>query len=110
MATTKYFYENKCNENEKSVFLRSNGWVNNFMRRNRFLLNHKTTTRQQDPERLIDKFMLHILHAHRLSIKYKYPPSSVIAMDETSASNDMVSNTTIHNQGANICLFEDNWA
>ena len=110
MATTKYFYENKCNENEKSVFLRSNGWVNNFMRRNRFLLNHKTTTRQQDPERLIDEFMLHILHAHRLSIKYKYPPSSVIAMDETSASNDMVSNTTIHNQGANICLFEDNWA
>ena len=35
-----------------------------------------------------------------LSIKCKYPPSSIIAMDKTSVSNDMVSNSTIHKQGA----------
>ena len=35
-----------------------------------------------------------------LSINCKYPPSSIIAMDKTSVSNDMVSNSTIHKQGA----------
>ena len=44
-------------------------------------------------------------HARRLSIKYKYPPSSIIAVDEISVSNGMVSNTKIHWQGAkSICL------
>ena len=61
----------------------SNGWVNNFMHRNGFSLYHKTTTGQQDSERLIDKLILYILYARRLSIKYKYPPSSMVAMDET---------------------------
>ena len=79
-----------------------NGWVNNFMHRNGFSLRYKTTTAQQDPERLIDKLILYILHARRLSIKYKYPPSSIIAMDETSVWNDIVSNTTINKQGANL--------
>ena len=78
---------------------------NNLTRRNVFLLRRKTKAAQQDPERLIDKLILYILHARRLSIKYKYPPSSIIAMDETSVWNDMVSNTTIDKQGANsVCL------
>ena len=68
MATAKYFYESECGESEKSLFVVSNGWVNNFMH----------------PEWLIDKLILYILHARRLSIKYKYLPSSIIAMDETS--------------------------
>ena len=75
------------------------------MRRNGFSLHHKTRTVQQDPERLIDKLILYILYVRRLSIKYKYPPSSITAMNETSVSNNMVSNTTIHKQGAkSICL------
>ena len=62
-------------------------------------------TGQQDPERLIDKLIVYILHARKLSIKYKYPPSSIIAIDETSALNSMVSNTTIHKQGVrSVCL------
>ena len=41
----------------------------------------------------------------RLSSKYKYPPLSIIAMDETSVWNVMVSNTTINKQGAKfVCL------
>ena len=100
MAKTKYFYESECDESEKSLFLASNGWVNNFMLRNVFLLHRKTTTAQQDSEWLIDKLILYILHACRLSLKYKYPPSSMIAMDETSVWNDMVSNTAIDKQGA----------
>ena len=35
-------------------FVGSNGWVNNLMRRNGFLLHRKATTAQQDPKRLID--------------------------------------------------------
>ena len=75
------------------------------MRRNGFSKHRKTTTAQQDPERLVDKLTLYILHARRLSIKYKYPPYSIIAMDETSVSNDMMSNTTINKQGSkSVCL------
>ena len=77
----KYFYESECDESEKSLFVASNGWVNNFIRHNGFSLQRKTTTAQQDPERLIDKLILYILHARRLSIRCKYPPSSIIAMD-----------------------------
>ena len=74
------------------------------MRRDGFSLRRKTTTAQQDPERLTDKLILHILHACRLLIKYKYPPSS-IAVDETSVWNEMMSSTTIDKQGAkSVCL------
>ena len=100
MAKAKYFHERECDGSEKSLFVASNGWVNNFMRHNGFSLRRKTTTAQQDPERLIDKLILYILHARRLSTKYKYLPSSIIAMDETSVWNDKVSNTRIDKQGA----------
>ena len=94
----------KCDESDKSLFVASNRWVKRFMRRNGFSLRPKTTA-QQDPEWLIDKLILYILHARRLSIKYKYPPSNIIAMDETSVWNDIVSNTTINKQGAkSVCL------
>ena len=105
MAKAKYFYESECDESEKSLFVATNGWVNNFTRRNGFSLHRKTTAAQQDPERLIDKLILYILHARRLSIKYKYPPSCIIAMDETSTLKGMMSNTIIHKQGAKfVCL------
>ena len=54
MAKRKYFYESEYDESKKSLFVASHGWVNNFMRRNGFLLNRKTTTAHQYPERLID--------------------------------------------------------
>ena len=71
MAKAKYFYKREYNESEKSLFVVSTGWVNNFMHHNGFLLSCKTTTVQQDPEWLIDKLTLYILHAHRFSNKYK---------------------------------------
>ena len=78
MVKAKYFYEIKCDQIKKSIFVVNNGWVNNFMCRNGFSLHRK------DPERLINNFILYILHAPRLSIKYKYPPASIIAVEETS--------------------------
>ena len=86
-------------------FVASNGWVNNFMRPYGCSLHRKTTTAQQDPERLIDKLVLYILHARRLSIKCKCPPSSIIKVDETSVWNGMVSNSRIAKQRAkSVCL------
>ena len=78
MAKTKYFYKSECDKSVKSLFVVSNGWFNNFMRRNGFSLHRKSTIAQQDLERLIDKLILYILHACRLSITYKYDPSSII--------------------------------
>ena len=70
-----------------------------------FSLEYKTTTAQQDSGRLIRKLILYIFHARRLSIKCKYTHSSIIALNETSISNSMVSNTTTHKQGAkSVCL------
>ena len=65
---------------------------------NFFSLHRKTATAQQDPERLIDNLILCIFHDLKLSIKYKYPPSSIIAMGKTSVWNDMVSDTTVDKQ------------
>ena len=82
------------------------------MHRNDLSLHRKTATAQQDLERLIDKLILYLVHAFRLSIKYKYPPLSIIAMNEAIVWNYVVSNTTINKQGvktehencmANVC-------
>ena len=92
MAKRKYLYKSECNESEKSLFVVSYGWVNNFMSCNGFSLHHKTTTAQQDPGWLIEKLILYILHTRRLSIECKFPPSTIIAMDKTSV-------ITTHNEG-----------
>lgn len=84
MAKTKYFYRSEYEESEKSHFVASNGLVNNFLDCNGSSLCRKATTAQQDSEWLIDKLILYILHACRLSIKSKCFPSSIIAMDETT--------------------------
>ena len=64
-----------------------------------FSLHRKTRTAHQDPEQLVDKLILHILHARRHSIKYKYPNLSIIAMEKTPVWNDIASNTAIDKQG-----------
>ena len=69
MTKAKYFYGSECDESKKSLFEASNGWVKNLMRHNGFSLRRKTTTAQQDPERLTDKLILYILHDRRLSVK-----------------------------------------
>ena len=99
------FSESECDESEKSFIVESNSWVNNFMRRNGFSLRRKTKAAQQDSVLLIDKLILYILHALCISVKYKYSPSSIISMDETSVWNDMAPNTTINKQGTkSVCL------
>ena len=54
LIMAKYFYKSGCDESEKSLFVANNGWIDNFLCSNGFLLHSKTTTVQQDPERLIE--------------------------------------------------------
>ena len=62
MAKAKHFYESERDESEKSLFVESNGWVNNFS------LHRETTAAQQDPEWLIDKFIFCVLVGFQLNI------------------------------------------
>ena len=83
MVNAKYFYGIECDESDKSLFMTSNGGstISCVVMVFRYVIK---ATAQQDLEWLIDKLILYILHACRLSIKYKYPPTSIIAMDEKS--------------------------
>ena len=68
MAKVKYFSKSECDESEKPLFVMGNGWLNNFMHRNGFSIYCKTVTAQQDPDRLIDKLILYILHARSFQL------------------------------------------
>ena len=106
MLKAKRMYDEKCHESGKDLFKATTVWLGKFMRRNGLSLRRKTTTAQQDPNRLIDKLISYILQARRLLKKYQYQPSCIIAMDETSVWDDMVSNTTMDNIGAKSIILK----
>ena len=99
-------YDEKCHKSEKDLFKATTGWLDKFMCRNGLSLRRKTTTAQQDPNRLIHKLISYILQVRRLSKKYQYQPSCIIAMDETSVWDDMVSNTTVDKVGAKSIILK----
>ena len=82
------------------MFKATEEWLQKFMLRHGLSLRRKTTTAQQDPHRLVDKLLSYILQVGRLSQRHEYQPSCIIAMDETSVWDDMVSNTTM----GTVCL------
>ena len=61
MLKAKQLYDEKCLESEKDLLKATTGWLDKFMRRNGLSLRRKTTTAQQDPNRLIDKLISYIL-------------------------------------------------
>ena len=61
VAKPKYFYKAKLDESKRSLFVTSNGRVNNFMCHNSFSLHCKTI--HQDPQQLTGKLILYIWHA-----------------------------------------------
>ena len=90
MVKAKSLYDESSDADENEKFVASTGWLNNFMRRNG----------QQDPARLTDKIISYILHVRRLSSRFNYHASCIIAMDETP-----VSNTTVDVRGEkSVCL------
>ena len=89
----------------KLKFVESTGWLNNFMRRNGLSRRRRTTTAQQDRAGLTDNIISYILHVRRLSSRFNYHASCIIAMDETPVWDDMVLNTTVDVRGAkSVCL------
>ena len=66
------------------------------------LLRRKTTTAQQEPHRAINKMISYILHVCRLSRQHNYQSSCIVAMDEMSVWDDMVSTTTVDDVGAEL--------
>ena len=75
------------------------------MRRNDWSLRRRTITAHQDPTRLTDKIISYILHVRRLSSRFNYHASCIIAMDETQVWDGMMSKTTVGVRGAkSVCL------
>ena len=80
----------------KDGFIATNGWLVKFMRRNNLSLRRRTAVAQKDPSYLIGKFVGYTMHMRRLTMKEKFPPSCIIAMDEIAVWADMVGNTTVN--------------
>ena len=101
MFKAKAIYDEKCGNNEalKDGFIASNGWLVKFMHRNNLSLRRRTTVAQKDPSHLTGKLVGYVMHVRRLMMKENYPPSCVIAMDETAVWSDMVGNTTVNATG-----------
>ena len=102
MFKAKAIYDEKCGNNEalKDGFIASNGWLVKFMHRNNLSLRRRTTVAQKDPSHLTGKLVGYVMHVRRLTMKENYPPSCVIAMDETAVWSDMVGNTTVNATGS----------
>ena len=69
---------------KKEAFVASRGWLDEFMKRNCLSLCRRTTTAQNDSSHVINKIVVYLLQARRLSNKFKYNPASIIAMNETA--------------------------
>ena len=54
MVKAKYFYESECDESEKSLFVASNGWVNNFLRPNGRKKNSKCYVAKQQHNKILN--------------------------------------------------------
>ena len=76
------------------------------MRLHRFSLQRKTTTAQKYPSYLIDRLVSFVMHAHRLQRRYNFALHSIVAVDETTVWNDMVSETTAEAIGAKDVLMK----
>ena len=102
MFKAKSIFDEKVWDDEllRKSFVASNGWLEKFMKRYHLSLRRKTTIAQKDLSHLISKLVGYLMHVRRLSTKSNYPPSSIIAMDETAVWSDMVGNTTVNSTGA----------
>ena len=71
------------------------------MLRHGFSLRRKTTTAQKDPTYMIAHIVTYVMHVSRIQKQFNFDDAGIIAMDETSVWNDMVSNTTVEKTGSN---------
>ena len=65
-----------------------------------FSLRRKTTTAQKDPLYMVNRIVAYVMHIRRIQKQFNFSDADIIAMDETSVWNDMVSNTTVEKTGS----------
>lgn len=65
------------------LFSASNGWLQKFLRRNRFSLRRSTTVGQKQPEDCAAKVVNFLRYTWRKINRSKLPHSAIYAMDET---------------------------
>ncbi len=80
-------------------FSASQGWVENFLRRNGFSLRRRTTDSQRLPQDLIPKVSSFILRVRKSRQEHQYPLSAIGSMDETPLWLDMPGDTTVARVG-----------
>jgi hypothetical protein len=81
--------------NKQCLFKASNGWLFNFLRRNRFVLRRITTTGRELPENAIDTILSFIADMEKtFGGQVDIDFDSIINMDESSIYIDMPSNYT----------------
>ena len=96
--------------NGNSAHVHRNRWMSSEMARNGLSIRRKTTESQKDSEKLIDKLISYVLQVRRLREKFSYRDSDIIAVDEATVWQDMLSNTTVDSIGKNTYdNHENNW-
>ena len=95
-----YAEEKAANMGQMNDFHASEGWLEKFMSRNGLSLSRRTTQAQETPEQIIDKVISYILDVRQLKQRNNYDLDCIIAMDETAALHEMISNTTVTDKGA----------
>ena len=83
----------------EAEFTASRGWLENFLKHNRYSLRRRTTVSQSLPNQLVQKFSSFALHVRKLKHKHQYIPNAIGNMDETPLWLDMPGDTTITRKG-----------
>ena len=76
------------------------------MRRHGRSLRRHNSIAQRDPEQLIGKLVLYLIHARRLQVKFNFEPSQIYAMDKTPVWQDMVGKATVTKKGSQDVVFK----
>ena len=96
------FFEEMVAADEASDgnFTASDGWVTNFMRRNRISLRRITTTCQKTPEHYLQKIVDFIIEARSTIDKKSIAKSQIYSCDETAVWMDALNGSTLADVGA----------
>ena len=90
----------ECEDNTRTNFKVSRGWLDKFMKRNELAVRRRKTLAQKEPEKLIEKMMSFILFMQRARKNSNAGPAEIYAMDETAVWFDMVGASTVAANGA----------
>ena len=70
------------------------------MRRHGLSLHRRTSIGQKDPQQLINRLVLYVIHAGRMQMRCNFKASQIYAMDETPVWQDMIGTTTVSKVGS----------